>query len=254
MPNWVKNIIHIEGPAEDITKALELMRDNNVDGGIDFNNIIPMPERLGIVAGGYDTYYVALYLRTLSASEIKRLMDEFHSRLVSFYGTYLKKYGDSFSIAKGFMDIPEGKLKRMKENIDRDYKNISPTSIEDVGKAYVDNILEYGADTWYDWCIDNWGTKWNARECEIGDNFLEFETAWDAPFPIVEELSRRFPELTFGHEYADENLGCNCGAHVYKRGIETSTYGFESADEAHDFASMLWGYGPDDDDIVKETK
>lgn len=246
MPNWVKNIVHIEGPADDIANALNLMRDKSVEGDIDFNNVVPMPDRLSITAGGGDKYYVALYLKSLDKIEINRLQDALHNHPTSFYGTYLKKYADSFTIANGFMDIPEGNLTWMKEQLDRDYKNISPTSMEDVGKAYIDNILEYGADTWYDWCIENWGTKWDACECKIGDDYLEFETAWDAPFPIIEELSRRFPKLTFSHEYADEDLGSNCGQLTFKNGGVVETRAFDSDDEAYEFACMMWGYGPDD--------
>ena len=32
----------------------------------------------------------------------------------------------------------------------------------ELGKAAWRNIRDFGAPTWYDWCISNWGTKWNA--------------------------------------------------------------------------------------------
>lgn len=246
MPNWVKNIITIEGPADDIAKALNLMRDKSVEGDIDFNNVIPMPKRLNIVSGGYNRKYVALYLKSMGRIERDRLMDELGNRSVSFYETYLQKYGDSFTIANGFMDIPDEKLSWMEKTFEKDYASISPTSMEAVGRAYIDNILEYGHDTWYDWRIDNWGTKWNACECKIGDDYLEFETAWSAPFPIIEDLSRRFPELIFHHDWADEDLGYNCGRHSYQNGVESPVEECDSNDDAHEFACMLWGYSPDD--------
>ena len=248
MPNWVKNIVHITGPANDIAMALELMRDKKIDAAvvIDFNNVIPMPERLGITAGGYDRDYVALYLKTLNPSEIQVLQDKLHDRKLSFYGTYLKKYADSFTTARGFKDISTDRLERMKTTFEKEYNMISPASMEDVGKVYIDNILEYGHDAWYEWCVDNWGTKWNACACTIGDDYLEFETAWDAAEPIIIELSSRFPELTFSYEWADEDLGRNCGQMNIKTGSVISEKLFESFDEAHEFACMLWGYGPDD--------
>ena len=53
---------------------------------------------------------------------------------------------------------------------------------------------KYGADNWYDWSIDNWGTKWNAiRTCvELNDGSLyyTFDTAWDCPREIVNALMR----------------------------------------------------------------
>lgn len=247
MPNWVKNIIHITGPAEDITNAIDLMRDKEVEGDIDFNNIIPMPERLEIVAGGYDKDYVALYLKTLDKSEIARLQAELHKRPVSFYKTYLRKYAESFTIAAGFKDIPDEILKRMQDNIEHDYKTLGSVSMEDIGKAYIDNILEYGHDTWYEWHTHNWGTKWNADGCNIGDDYLEFNTAWDPSIPVTVELSRRFPNLKFFHEWADEGL-YRCGKSEICDGIETEFVTFEDTEEMHEFACMLWGYDPDEED------
>ena len=245
MPNWVKNIVHITGPAEDIAQALGLMRDKNDNTRIDFNNIIPKPERLNITAGGYDRHYVALYLKTLSETERDNLQAILSARPVSYYGNYLKKYAESFT-----MDISEAPLEGMQQALEREYADISPLSMESVGKTYIDNILEYGHDTWYDWCIDNWGTKWNAAEATIGDDYLEFETAWDAPHPIITELSRRFPKLMFCHEWADENLGCNCGKReLTNRWVRECE--FDSDEDAYEFAAMLWGYGPDDLDPVQ---
>ena len=45
---------------------------------------------------------------------------------------------------------------------------------------------------WYEWCIHNWGTKWNACRVELSEfpEYLEykFETAWDAPRPVFAAL------------------------------------------------------------------
>ena len=53
---------------------------------------------------------------------------------------------------------------------------------------------KYGADNWYDWSINNWGTKWNACDTEVeqrdGTLIYRFDTAWDAPRNIAEALLR----------------------------------------------------------------
>lgn len=243
MPNWVKNIVTIAGPAEDIAKVLDLIRDKDpvCPNGIDFDNVIPMPKRLNIVSGGYDRQYVALYLNTLDGNERMRLHSLLKSRPVSWYGTYVNKYQESFRM----WNIPEDKLKWMRERFKEDYRNISPESMEDVGKAYIDNIIDYGDDTWYEWCVKHWGTKWNACECKIGDDYLEFDTAWSAPFPVITELSRRFPDLSFHHEWADEDLGRNCGRSDIRNGLVVANYAFASDDEAYEFACNMWGYDPE---------
>jgi len=54
----------------------------------------------------------------------------------------------------------------------------------------------------YEWCNDNWGTKWNAysqsfKEDFSNENFLmvtiSFSTAWSPPLPIIEKLAKQFP-------------------------------------------------------------
>ena len=65
-------------------------------------------------------------------------------------------------------------------------------SLEEVGKAYIDNILEYGDDTWYDWSCRHWGTKWNPSEARIFDDEIEFETAWSAPFQLLKNFLVNF--------------------------------------------------------------
>ena len=52
--------------------------------------------------------------------------------------------------------------------------------------------VKYGTDNWYDWSVENWGTKWNAVDSKVfQDNHIlrySFDTAWDAPREIVETL------------------------------------------------------------------
>ena len=43
-----------------------------------------------------------------------------------------------------------------------------------------------------DWCITNWGTKWNAYEIEYKDNTFIFNTAWNTPTPIYKKIAENF--------------------------------------------------------------
>ena len=38
------------------------------------------------------------------------------------------------------------------------------------GKENAGLFLKYGAFTWFEWCIDHWGTKWNSSEGNIQED------------------------------------------------------------------------------------
>ena len=56
---------------------------------------------------------------------------------------------------------------------------------------------EYGYENWYDWCVDNWGTKWDVNPEDtdpvLAHNGLEvtlyFETAWSPPIEWYDRMS-----------------------------------------------------------------
>ena len=59
---------------------------------------------------------------------------------------------------------------------------------------------------WYDWRVENWGTKWCAGEtffCKDGS--ISFQTAWAPPLPVILELSKRYPERVIKFSYYDED-------------------------------------------------
>lgn len=53
-------------------------------------------------------------------------------------------------------------------------------------------------DGGYEWCCENWGTKWPAYEVQWRDegSCLTFQTAWSPPAPVIVELHKRFPLCT----------------------------------------------------------
>ena len=76
----------------------------------------------------------------------------------------------------------------------------------------------------YEWCIDNWGTKWNAvnvTDVEIDDEqaTFTFDTAWSPPLPVIQAFSKMFPEHEFNIEYYEAGIGF-CGQARYVAGEE----------------------------------
>ena len=102
---------------------------------------------------------------------------------------------------------------------------------------------EYGrALSWYDWNTTNWGTKWNAYSIE-GDpveGTIQFDTAWSHPEPIIEALSKKFPEAVISVKFADEDLGSNLGEYTIVNGEEIDSVEFDfGSDEATEYACQL---------------
>jgi hypothetical protein len=78
---------------------------------------------------------------------------------------------------------------------------------------------KYGADNWYDWTCNNWGTKWNAYEVYVDGDEISFDTAWSTPEPIFRKLSEQHPDVLIHVQYADEDFGYNVGEYKFKGGL-----------------------------------
>ena len=100
----------------------------------------------------------------------------------------------------------------------------------------------------YNWAIANWGTKWTSygytADTGFKDDRLTFLTAWSAPHPILEKLSEMYPDIKFEHEWADEDIGMNCGRYVYFGGERTEEYYPESSRERIEFAARVMDSDP----------
>jgi len=74
----------------------------------------------------------------------------------------------------------------------------------------------YGATSWYDFNIRNWGTKWGAYDQVMTDEItpagarlvtINFETAWSPPEPIILKIIRMFPKVLIRLEYFEGGMG-----------------------------------------------
>lgn len=225
MPNWVQNIMKMEGDSNLIEEIYHRYRSTEIDPyngdyNIDFNKIKPMPEDLNIESGSSSSKGYELYSKFIET---------------------LPKGTDVFSIS---LDSEKEYYDTLTEN-EKKYWEIGK-------KAYL-NVKKYGFPTWYEWCRHEWGTKWNASECHFDKENTTwcFQTAWSTPLPVIEELARKYPDIKFTVQYADEDLGYNCGEYSFHmKHCSYSERMFDSADEQLKFACDIWGY--DYDEIVAE--
>lgn len=109
----------------------------------------------------------------------------------------------------------------------------------------------YGENNWYDWRIGNWGTKWNSygytENTTFQDGKIKFLTAWSAPHPILQKLSEMFPDIKIEHEWADEDIGMNCGRYVYYDGERVEEYFPESQKECLEFSAKVMDVSLEED-------
>ena len=116
----------------------------------------------------------------------------------------------------------------------------------ELGKQCCTNIDKYGCTTWYNWRINNWGTKWTADSVFVEDNVIEFQTAWSCPNGILRKFAEICAEcdVTFEGWYADEDRGYNTGYFNSEIGIvpnENASY------EAIETYNRCWGEMEDED-------
>ena len=84
-------------------------------------------------------------------------------------------------------------------------------------KMQKEYIKLYGFDNWYDWALDNWGTKWDVYSVgkwykQKNKASITFQSAWSPVNKVIQVLSGRFHELTFNLKFSDEGgffLGYN---------------------------------------------
>ena len=104
----------------------------------------------------------------------------------------------------------------------------------------------HGFVDWYDWRCAKWGTKWNVCHYRHQGGEVWFETAWSHPWPVLEALSRQFPDCVLTVSYADEDIGSNAGAYDMKGGKLLAGGEFEDGSrEAYEMAFSHWGCAED---------
>lgn len=240
MPNHVQNILKFKGiTQEEMKKVISGIDDNGEEILFDFNKIIPMPKTLNIISGGYQNQYIQVYLDSLSSSERFEISNKLREIKDPYYKNYYAR------IIEYSHAISKEDLINMKSNYKKEYANINPKSIIDVGKCYIDNLLNYGADTWCEWSCNHWGTKWNAYKVSIEDSSdtnydgeITFRTAWSSPFPIFQELAKKLPNVVFDLLYADEDyFSENCGHFQFQN---EELYEIEIQEDFIKFSCNVW--------------
>lgn len=98
-----------------------------------------------------------------------------------------------------------------------------------------------------DFARNVWGTKWGSYDNNVErleEGVVSFDTAWSTPDGIWERLAKKFPDEVITVEYADEDIGYNCGTLTLHKGEITKTV--PDKQDADLFAVRVKGWSEDE--------
>lgn len=87
------------------------------------------------------------------------------------------------------------------------------------------NIAKHGYASWYDWCVDHWGTKWDVCDANVTKTIMDgkealavgFESAWAPPIEGYRALEQQGFEVEA--MYYEPGM-CFCGRYTTAGGDE----------------------------------
>lgn len=232
MSNTVRNCIDFTGCDEKLFKSIQEFMLSEIEDEVlcfDFNKLIPMPESLSIKID--DNTKAGKTLANIIDKENFNPDDKFEdSQLL-----YTMKINGI--IAKNRLYFTAAEAKRFAKEVDQGKQLLF------IGRIAIENVAKYGHESWYEWRINNWNTKWNAIDACVDEHQMKFlfDTAWNFPKPIAMALIDKFPEAEFIWLYADERRGINCGYFEYKD-HEVSSCEYDRSDsESYEIYNELYG-------------
>lgn len=191
MPNHVTNELTA---ARHIIDAIA-----SPESHVDFETIVPMPEVLRGEPNSAVINWAEIATGTIKLSELNKppsvnVVDAFRSGNYGAAADVLKRS----NITRMLLDGP----------FPKDFEKDDFEALLKCMRA----IYETGFPSWYDWSVQNWGTKWNAyRAKRIDERTVRFETAWSVPAKWFVALSEKFLGEALTIRWADEDFGNNAG-------------------------------------------
>lgn len=123
-----------------------------------------------------------------------------------------------------FVPVPAS----LKETIAGSYGDGEEQAKLEAATAY--NKSTYGYGNWYDFCIGEWGTKWDVGgndgsvdQLDANSVRLIFQSAWSPPTDAYRKL---------------EDLGFTIDAKYYEPGVAFTGWFFDGSDETYDLSNL----------------
>lgn len=195
----------------------EIQNDEFGPGSISFNKIIPMPPDLDIESGSRTQEGLRIYM--------------------DFMDVYSLSHPLSKEEQLNVDERTEALFLRIRSDIDNE--------VWELGKKAYQNIVRYGAQDWYDWRNEHWGTKWDAGGYEENTDYsqcdkLAFRTSWGEPAPVIQKLSEKYPDIQIIHQWSEEQMVQSCGKAKYLAGKQIEIKLVQGYDQMMDFSVDVW--------------
>ena len=113
------------------------------------------------------------------------------------------------------------------------------------------NQEKYGYKSWYDWCVENWGTKWDVGPVDDLEIFEEdhdkfelrsnFDSAWGPPVAAFEDIYDKYKDrgLRIRLEYLESGNRFMGVAHTTDGSFHDEYRDYSNADELEEYANEL---------------
>ena len=132
---------------------------------------------------------------------------------------------------------------------------------------------ESESENWHQWCVENWGTKWEPLSVDVEENYEDisapslsysFDTAWSPPLNWLSTVSTKYPQIKFFIEYSEPGMDMygesryTNGELTYELSSPLSLYNWSKIDLAkidelilNKFETFKSDY-EDDDDFIED--
>ena len=159
-----------------------------------------------------------------SESEIQKLHDIFSKGLEN------DDEVDTGTVFGHFIPEPDWSTVPLHENDVKEYSFSNPRGeVGECPKMIIDKDKPFRRglrfestdvmdDRWYNWRVQNWGTKWDCYTLEIEDSDMPhgfevtFETAWSPPEEVCYAIREQYPNVSISWFY--DEPGCEIAGYL----------------------------------------
>ena len=237
MPKWVMNKLVLKG--KEVGRVADEILSRDKDNGkeyMDFNNIIRMPDSLNIVCGSCTAPAAEYYLSSINPNNLDVSGEKVSEKE---YGKILDKINQCYGERKLF-----GRNEFGVNGEDFDTLG-GREGYLNYGKTIIENRMNYGHSTWYEWSRENWGVKWNASSSRVQRDLNEvtifFETPWEPVTQLMSKIGEKYKDIRLEYDASEEQTAFYEKRMVMENGKITEGIVYEpDSKEAMEHFMKIW--------------